>query len=182
MILRMVRPLSSLAFLAGLGGLFLPFVTARDTNPAGVFALRWQGIDFVLGGRLSGRAEVLLPDGSGQYWLQPLPLDAVDHLVDSDAATAYARPAFIAVAILLAAGVVATLLRARVIATTAAFGAAIALGIGEMYAVGVLGTGPLTAQPGAAYGFWLVFALLLVIAAANLYALLRRPTPDPADW
>src|SRR5215471_16223476 len=103
----MLRLFSSLGFLLGVGGMFLPFVAADNANPAGVFALRWQGVDFVLGGRLSGQADVLLPDGEGHYWLAPLPFDSVDRLVDSDAVTAYARPAFIAVAVLLAVGALA---------------------------------------------------------------------------
>jgi hypothetical protein len=181
----MLRLFSSLGFVLGLGGLFLPFVAADNTNPAGVFALRWQGIDFVLGGRLSGQAEVLLPDGDGRYWLQPLPFDSVDHLVDSEAVTAYARPAFIAVAVLLAVGALGPVLSGvrppRAVATAAAFGAVIALGIGEMYAVNGIGSSPLAAQPAAAYGFWLVFALLIVLAATNLYALLRPPRPDFLD-
>jgi hypothetical protein len=181
----MLRLFSSLGFGLGLGGLFLPFVSAKDTNPAGVFALRWQGVDFVLGGQLSGQASVLLPDGDGQYWLQPLPYDSVDHLVNSDAAIAYARPAFIAVAVLLVAGLLAPFLRGvrppRAVGTAAAFGALVALGLGEAYAVNGIGHSPLAAQPGAAYGFWLVFGLLFAIAAANLYALLRPPRPAFPD-
>lgn len=176
-----LRLASSLGFAGAAGGLALPFVRVGEENSTGSFAILWQGIDFVLGGHYSARSSVLLWAGDG-YSLQPMPQELVDRWATPTAYPVAARPAFIVAAVLLLAGLLAPVLAGirppRMLAAAAGLGGAIALGIGEVAVLGgVLLPSP-GAHPEAAYGFWVVLAVLVAVGLVNLVMLGRPPVPD----
>jgi hypothetical protein len=184
---RSLRVYSSIAFGVAAASLALPFVEVKDNTAENTFEVLWQGLDFVVGGRFSVHASTLMPDGQGGYALQPVPGDVISQWLGPKLPVVVARPAFIVVAVVLLAGLLAPVLAGlrapRAVAAVAGFAGAAALAAGEAAALVQLAPTTPGLRPTTAYGFWIVLAVLVAVGAANLITLRRlrrRPSDDPA--